>query len=704
MTDFAKRLSKLEKPEMLRRLRKWHREDRASNQKWFKEANHYYAMKAGDQYSAQEKYILRIEGRPDLVFNIINSTIELINGVNLQNPVDIYPSPTEDSDQFLCDILRDTTDNIDEQSDSLTEEDEAFDDMLVTGRGFVTIDVAPDPERPNEIVITETALPVHEVLLDANGRRNDLKDSGRITHEKWINIDDFVIAYPKFADRIEEIFTGELSAETMADSNTAGDEPGVYDYDDDEADNDDYTLGLDTTYYDRSANQARLIKTEFWESYERFYGFNPFTGQVEEFEEDQLKQLKKVIPNFEHEKVWDKRVMWAHWIGDELLYLGQSPIKYRGFSIIPCFGYKNKAGKSVTHFAIGKLMNDPQREINKRWSQALNRLVNDGTGVMAELDAFEDAVQAQNSWNDPRMISWVTKGAIQEGKIKEKPASHTAMEPMAFEQAAQDMAKKVSGVNTDLLGGQGQRQEPGIVVRLRQQQGLVLLEKLFKSYKHMRKEIYKRKLAIIMEYMPDEQFSRILGQTDRYIIRQGMIVDKENGFIAPIRQVKDLKYNVKISDSPGNITKQMAELGIYMEMMSKGFPVEPKTVVEKLDLPAADKKRWIEFIEQGQQQQQEMQQMQMQAQQQEAGQKVQADVQKVQIKAESDLQKVQVTNQTKLIELQDKRQDENLDRALDEKESMRGFLIEILKLESEDQKSVLEHIRSLRQGIESQRA
>ena len=140
------------------------------------------------------------------------------------------------------------------------------------------------------------------------------------------------------------------------------------------------------------------------------------------------------------------------------------------------------------------------------------------------------------------------------------------------------------------------------------------------------------------------------------------------------RVFKDLKYNVKIADAPGNITKQMAELGIYMEMMSKGFPVEPKTVVKKLDLSADDKKRWIEFIEQGQRQQQEAQQLQAQAQQQEAGAKIQADIQKTQIKSEADLQKAQINSQTKLIEIQNKRQDEDADRALAEKESIRDFI------------------------------
>ena len=39
------------------------------------------------------------------------------------------------------------------------------------------------------------------------------------------------------------------------------------------------------------------------------------------------------------------------------------------------------------------------------------------------------------------------------------------------------------------------------------------------------------------------------------------------------------------------------DLAIYLEMLQTGFPVDPNAVVEKLDISASDKKRWLGFIQ-----------------------------------------------------------------------------------------------------------
>jgi hypothetical protein len=262
-------------------------------------------------------------------------------------------------------------------------------------------------------------------------------------------------------------------------------------------------------------------------------------------------------------------------------------------------------------------MKDPQREVNKRWSQALNMLNQQvQPGVYAETDAFVDMNQAQQSMKEAGSITWVNSGAIAGGKIKERTIPKFPDAPMQMEQFSQDIIKKITGINPDLLGQDRGRQEPGVVVRLRQQQGIVLLKPLFKAFNNMKKDLFLRQLAIIMEYMPDQQILRILGSTDRYTIdpATGIIGDKLTQNMANIRDVKNLEYNVIAEESSGNMTKRMLELSALMEMQKNGFPVDPVQIIEKMNLPESDKVRWMQYIEQQQQGQQQAQDQMLQLQ------------------------------------------------------------------------------------------
>ena len=55
------------------------------------------------------------------------------------------------------------------------------------------------------------------------------------------------------------------------------------------------------------------------------------------------------------------------------------------------------------------------------------------------------------------------------------------------------------------------------------------------------------------------------------------------------------------------MTSRMLELTALLEM-SERIPVPPQQIIEKLEIPATDKQRWLEYIdqqEQGQSEQQE---------------------------------------------------------------------------------------------------
>ena len=591
-----------------------------ADMEWQREAMEDFDFRDGNQWTKKEKEVLENELRPALTFNMTKSSVDLIMGLNEDNRVVFRCTPQEMTDDFLCEVMNSIYDWVRENNEFEDEEDMALESAAIAGRGYVAMDFVPDPKRFGDIVMQEVVVPVHEIHFDPAARRTDLSDASYITWDRWLSVEEFAVKFPKYsANRINEFIETGRSFVMGA----AG--PGNQDIFEKEmeatSDSSDYSTPLDTTYYDRGRRMVRLVHMEYWETFKRYFGFNPETKGFEEFDGRNLKAIKqeyaeKFNMEFQYETLMDKRVKWLQFIGDEILYDDLSPLPFDGFSIVPMFAFRDVSQRSANHFGIVRLMKDPQREINKRWSQALN-LLNQSSqpGVFVEVDAFLDLEQALLSMKDPGSATLLNSGGMNKFQERSMPAFPAA--PMQMEEYSQEIMRKITGINPDLLGQDRGRQEPGVVVRLRQQQGMVLMKPLFKSFNKLRKGLFRRSLAIIMEYMPNEQIIKILGEGGKYKMdAEGNIQDRETGLVANLRDLKNIEYNIKSEEAPGNMTKRTLELTSFLEMQKTGFPVEPSVIINRLDLPASEKKKWLEYIQsqnQGQQEMVEKQQVQEQA-------------------------------------------------------------------------------------------
>jgi hypothetical protein len=585
---------------------------------WQREALEDFNFRDGNQWTDQEKQILEEEMRPHLVFNLTKSSIDLIMGMNEDNRLKYRCAPVDPTDAFLCEVMNDIADWLYEANDFEEEEDAALESAAICGRGYVAIDFVPDPDRFGDVKMTLVDIPVHEVHSDPATRRPNWEDASYVCWDRWLSKEDFKMKFPKFPERkIDDLIEEGRSSGFFTGMGMPSDIwEEVIDVESDEMN--EYSQPLDLNFYDRAKNMVRVVHMEYWQTYKRYFGYNPQTGEWTEFEGKNLKEIKEAhLDQFGEDLVFetltDKKVKWLQFIGDEILFDDDSPLPYKGFSICPMFAFKDASRRSNNHYGLVRLMKDPQKEINKRWSQALNMLNQQvQPGVWAETGAFVDARQAEMSMKEAGAITWVNSGALAGGQIKERTVPVFPNAPMQMEQFSQDIMKKITGINPDLLGQDRGRQEPGVVIRLRQQQGITLLKPLFKALNRMKKDLFKRMLAIVMEYMPTTQLLRILGQGDRYQVDKetGMIVDTQSGMQADIRDIRNVEYNLKAEESPGNMTKRMLELSSFMEMMQAGMPVDPRIIVEKTDLPASDKARWLEYIDSQEQSAQQAQQEQ----------------------------------------------------------------------------------------------
>jgi hypothetical protein len=604
----------LKKNERLTKAKKIFLESVSADSEWQKTAITAFGFRDGDgQWTKEEMQIMEEEMRPALTFNLTKSSVDLIMGMNEDNKIRYRVSPTEPSDAFLAEVLNDISDWVYDDNDFEDEEGDALESATICGRGYVAVDFLPDPKRFGEVLLSLVNVPVHEIHFDPAARRRGLDDASYICWDRWLPVEDFKMRYPHVK--------GKTLSEIVEFARSWGmqgtDETGLTPVDpfeipvDGDSDDSDYESPLDLSYYDKSKQMIRVIHMEYWETFDRYYVWNPEAKVWEEAIEKPNKQVKAMY--FEEfgeemaiEVVKDKRVKWMHFTGDHILFDDISPLPYDGFSIVNMFAFTDISKRTMKHFGIVKGMIDPQKEINKRWSQALNMLNNQvQPGVFAEVDAFVDELQAKQSMKEAGGITYLNSGALSSNMIQERNIPTFPNAPMQMEQFSQDIMRKITGINPDLLGQDRGRQEPGVVIRLRQQQGITLLKPLFRNFNLLKKGVFERVLAIITLHMPDEQIMRILGESDRYEInkQQGIIVDKMTNMQADLRNVRDLSYNTKSEQSPGNMSLRMMELSALMEMQQAGFPVDPLQVISKMELPASEKARWEQYIQQQQESQ-----------------------------------------------------------------------------------------------------
>jgi hypothetical protein len=408
-----------------------------ADREWQGKATQDFDFRDGEQWTSQEKQILQDELRPVLTFNLTKSQVDLIMGMNEDNRIRHRCSPVEPLDGFLSELLNDITDWVHESNDFDNEEDMALESAAICGRGYVALDVSPDPQKFGDIIIKETVVPVREVHPDPSARRPNWSDASYICWDRWIGIEDFKVKYPKIRGKaLKDIVDvgGGHGIESLAE----GEPQHHFDKDFDiDTDDSDYDMPLDLNYYDRTKNMVRLIHMEYWDTYKRYYVFDPVNGDFYEVPnkpnaEDKELFFQEFNQEMVVEEMTDKRVKWLQFTGDKILYDGVSPITYPGFSIVPMFAFRDVSMRTADHFGIVRLMKDPQKEINKRWSQALNMLNNQvQPGVFAEAETFVDEAQAQASMKEAGGITYLNPGGL--NKMKERTVPTFPNAPMQME-------------------------------------------------------------------------------------------------------------------------------------------------------------------------------------------------------------------------------------------------------------------------------
>ena len=144
---------------------------------------------------------------------------------------------------------------------------------------------------------------------------------------------------------------------------------------------------------------------------------------------------------------------------ERLTWENASPVTGSGFRQVQTAFTRLKGPK----YGLVSMMRDPQMNANKWLSQALHIMNSTAKGgILAERGAFKNISEAQKTYSNPQAITIVEDGAIQKGRIMQKPGAGLAAPYVQLTQLAVDAIPRVTGIPIELMGLSAVNQ-PGIL-------------------------------------------------------------------------------------------------------------------------------------------------------------------------------------------------------------------------------------------------
>lgn len=615
---------------LLNKFSEWDKELEAHWSEWREEAVTAYEVTAGRQWDKGAEEASALLGLTTVSINKIDSTVSAICGSEMTNrqTVRYYPRETavrgpdgSMQDVAVNELLTSAAEWVRDECEAQDEESEAFRDCVICGLGVIESRMDYDNDIQGRAVV-ERVDPM-EISIDATARRPNAVDASYLRRKRAFSKDE---AKRRFG--------------TDGDSDAAPTSSGEV-----------HDNHPNSAYQGRGADQFMgrndVWVTEFqWRELEVVYLVpNQNMGQVEVLEEMEFQRLAEQAPELYElaTKATVARFYRAVRAGNKIVMSG--PLDCGEFT------YKFLTGKLDRNrgvwYGVVRAMVDPQRLLNKQISQ-IQRIVDTNAkgGLLSEVDAFEDPVQAEEDWAASDTIVWTKAGAVSGGKVVPKPMSQLSTGFDRLLAIANEAVPGVSGVNNEMLGIID-REQAGVVDVTRKEAAYGVLKAFFSSLGRYRRMHGRHLLKMIQKYMSDGRLVRISGRT-------GSIQ-----YLPLVREMTTGRYDVIVDEAPTGPNQKERVFQFLGQMMPllRSMSLPPSVLLKFMEyapiptsLVAEIQQIAKEEAQKAAQQpnpamlkaQAEAQQAQTEAQQAQVMlQKIQMDGQAAQVKAQSDQMKAQ---------------------------------------------------------------
>jgi hypothetical protein len=603
----GKKPSKLSDETLYLQFRQWYLLDDAHSKEWRDNAQKEFDFVAGDQWPEKTAKTLNDEGRLPLTFNYTGPFIEAVKGLEVgsRHEAAYMPREIEPKDIVANEVVGETARWMGDQCNAEDEQSEAFGDTVICGMGWTEAVMSYEEGDPDGQYM-EQKLDVQEMRWDRSARKKNLQDARRVWRVREMTLDE-----------ARDMFPEENDADLNAPWAVGYDIGGQLKSDEERR------LKLENSNALDPSNIVHIIQIQ-WLERECYYRVALGDGLQEMSEEEYAQQqsaMKDAGLNPKAIKAVKqyKKVRMQAFVGAKILTKGKCPDPER--FTLQCITGKLHKSKG-TWYGLLRLMKDPQINANKWLSQALHIMNSTAKGgVLAERGVFKNISEAQKTYANPQAITVVEDGAIQKGRIMQKPGTGLAAPYVSLTQLAVAAIPGVTGINLELLG-MVDRNQPGILEQQRKQSGMTILSTLFDALRLYRKTNALTRLCYIQSYMPDQKIIRVNSVQGPKAIR--FIRDEHLG-----------KYDVVVSDAPTSPNQKEQTWVMLMQLSQSptmGKLLEmPEVAVEVLNycpLPSKIVELFHKALSQPQPQQQMQQELAMRDAQAKIG-KTEAEVGKI---------------------------------------------------------------------------
>lgn len=550
----------------------------------------------GDQWTDEERKVLRSRNQPDVTINRTKPKIDSIIGMEagLKVNTKAFDRGTQDFEtaKFISEALR----QVEYLNDFDTTENLAFGDQIIAGRGYYEVSIKWDGLEADPDI---KRLYNEDVVRDCDGREADLSDSNHIHKSIWTSIEKAKMLFPECADELDACMeSGEEVS--ITDGNGRGDRPDQYAG----ASKDGATAmaGDYSDFVDKKLKQIRLTTTQYRVPFKRSFltakglGVVEITGMSE-------GDIAKTEENFENAVKWDQlgyRVNVATYCWNEILEQKEDirPYDKDGkFSIVFVPGFPSRSkDKSHLDYGLVKQMLDPQREVNKRRSKMLHILSTNS--IMVEEGAIDDVQKLRTEAAKPDGLIILRPGAF--NKIMRETRTDLAASQFQLLQEAKNEIDSV-GIRGEVEGQS--EATSGRDFQLRQQQATQSMRQLFSNLRAARRRVFLLVLDIIQQHWTSQRLVRITDDPDAgAIVLNQTVKDPTTGEEIVQNDVSLGKYDLIIEEAPETVTLQGETFEILAGLAEKGYPIPMDMLIESSPIP--NKKKLLEKMQQQAQAQQ----------------------------------------------------------------------------------------------------
>ena len=535
--------------EIVEAVEKWRDDGAASHHRFCRQAKDAQRFYDGDQWDEADRRQLREEGRPCLTINLVRPQIDLICGIQRQEKIDIKFIGRTADDAPIADAMTKLVKFVCDRNDFEMRQGDVFADGVLTGRGWFIVEQSfRDDWIHGEILVRRE--PPDEVIIP-QGVDRDLSDCPWVLRIKQVPIAVAERLWPKAKLKLTDPVDGSPSDEGTDYGRASSATPmGTYEA---------------TT---RPPDTAEVIEA-YWEEWVPVAVVtDTATGSVQVTEDmEAAKEAKRLVPTVDVIRRTRRRIRCARLSGSTLL---EGPVDVPGdrYPLVPFFCFRSPLAGD---YGIVKNLLDPQREVNKRRSQALH-IIN---------------TSANSGWisDDPELLEQLAQFGNRPGMtaLKKPQSSYERIMPsvipasvVQMESLGRDDLKAISGINSDLLGFREATQS-GVAIDLRMRQGMTIVAQIFDQFRLALKEVARRVAARVIAYMPEEEIARVLGE------------EGSPEIMAAVKRADVLRYDLVAAQSPSSPSVRMANFLMLMEMRKAGIPIPDELIVEASDLPGKEK-------------------------------------------------------------------------------------------------------------------